>query len=144
LAFQRPGVPKGWPTTDAGHEAILAGDAYLRTTTLVGADSAIGFYERAASLEPGSSVAATRLARASVVALERGGQIAGYPGAAGLHHVNELIDRALAADSSAEGWTTRAMLARVQDPVRFTGAWMLTFARSASIRGTRTRSTNTA
>jgi hypothetical protein len=56
-----PGVPRGWPTTDAGHEAILAGDAYLRTTTRVGADSAILFYERALAAEPTSSVAAARL-----------------------------------------------------------------------------------
>lgn len=117
-----PGVPKGWPATDAGHEAILAGDAYLRTTTRAGADSAIVFYERAVSLEPESSVALARLARASVVTLERGGEIAGYPGAAGLRRVDDLIARALAADSSAEGWTTKAMLARLTDPVRFSGA----------------------
>jgi tetratricopeptide (TPR) repeat protein len=57
-----------------------------------------------------------------VTTLERGGEIAGYPGNAGLRRVNELIGRALAADSTAEGWTIRAMLARVVDPVRFAGA----------------------
>jgi tetratricopeptide (TPR) repeat protein len=36
--------------------------------------------------------------------------------------VNELVARAISSDSTAEGWTTRAMLARVVDPVRFAGA----------------------
>jgi len=117
-----PRMPKGWPTTDAGHEAILAGDAYLRTTTRVGSDSAIGFYERALALDPGSTVAAARLARASVTTLERGGEIPGYPGAAGPRRVDELIGRAVDSDTTSEAWTTKAMLARVMDPVRFKGA----------------------
>ena len=107
---------------DAGHDAILAGDAHMRSTTLAGADSALVFYERAMSLEPGSSIAATRVARASVTLLERGGQLPSYPGAAGPRRVNELVTRAFASDSSAEAWTIRAILARVVDPVRFAGA----------------------
>ncbi len=117
-----PPMPKGWPTSDEGHDAILAGDAYLRSTTRVGSDSAIVFYERALALDPGSTVAAARLARASVTSLERGGEIPGYPGAAGPRRVSELIGRAFPSDTSAEGWTIRAMLARVMDPIRFTGA----------------------
>lgn len=117
-----PPIPRGWPRGDAGHEAILAGDAHMRSTTRAGADSAMTFYERALSLEPGSSVAASRLARASVTLLERGGQLPGHPGSAGPRRVNELVTRALEMDSSAEGWTTRAMLARIVDPVRFAGA----------------------
>lgn len=117
-----PPIPGGWPRGDAGHNAILAGDAHMRSTTRAGADSAITFYERALSLEPGSSVAASRLARASVTLLERGGQLPGYPGSTGPRRVNELVARALSSDSTAEGWTARAMLARVVDPVRFAGA----------------------
>jgi tetratricopeptide (TPR) repeat protein/TolB-like protein len=117
-----PGMPKGWPVTDAAHAAILAGDAYLRVTTRAGSDSAIMFYEEALSREPGSTVAAARLARASVTVLERGGEIPGYPGAAGPRRVNDLVARALAGDSTAEAWTIRAMLARYMDPVRFVGA----------------------
>lgn len=117
-----PAMPGGWPTGDAAHDAILAGDAHMRSTTLAGADSAMTFYERALLQEPGSSIAAARLARASVTVLERGGQLSGYPGTAGHRRVNELVTRALSSDSSAAGWTIRAMLARVVDPVRFAGA----------------------
>jgi tetratricopeptide (TPR) repeat protein len=117
-----PPMPKGWPTTDAGHDGILAGDAYLRSTTRFGSDSAIFFYEQALAAEPGSSVAAARLARASVTTLERGGEIPGYPGAAGPRRVNDLIVRAFASDSGAEAWTIKALLARAMDPVRFEGA----------------------
>ena len=35
-----PPMPQGWPRTDEAHEAILAGDAHLRSPTLAGADSA--------------------------------------------------------------------------------------------------------
>jgi tetratricopeptide (TPR) repeat protein/TolB-like protein len=117
-----PGMPKGWPVTDAGHDAILAGDAHMRSATLSGADSAIVFYDQALAFEPISAVAAARLARASVTVLERGGAIPGFPGTAGPRRVNELIGRSLSADSTAEGWTVRAMLARAVDPVRFAGA----------------------
>jgi tetratricopeptide (TPR) repeat protein/TolB-like protein len=117
-----PPTPKGWPRTDEAHEAILAGDAHLRSPSKAAADSAVFYYDRALSLEPESGIAAARLARASVVLLERGGQLTGYPGAAGPRRVNELISRSLASDSTAEAWTIRAMLARVLDPVRFAGA----------------------
>jgi tetratricopeptide (TPR) repeat protein len=117
-----PPMQKGWPRTDAAHEAILAGDAHLRAPSKWAADSAVVHYERALNAEPGSSVAAARLARASVIVLERGGSIPGYPGGAGPRRVNELVSRALSSDSTAHGWTTRAMLARVVDPVRFAGA----------------------
>lgn len=117
-----PPMPRGWPKSDQGHEAILAGDAYLRSPTRAGADSALVFHERALSLEPGSSVAASRVARASVIVLERGGELAQYPGTSGPRRVNELVSRALSSDSTGEGWTIRAMLARVVDPVRFAGA----------------------
>jgi TolB-like protein/tetratricopeptide (TPR) repeat protein len=122
LGLARPAAPKGWPTTDAGHDAVLGGDAHMRSTTRAGADSARVFYERALSLEPHSSVAAARLARASVTLLERGGEIPGFPGSVAFRRVNELVGRALAADSLSEAWTTRAILARVVDPVRFAGA----------------------
>lgn len=117
-----PPMQKGWPKTDAAHEAILAGDAHLRSPSRAAADSAVFYYDRALNLEPGSSVAATRLARASVMLLERGGQLTAYPGGAGPRRVNDLVSRALAADSTSEAWTIRAMLARVVDPVRFAGA----------------------
>jgi tetratricopeptide (TPR) repeat protein len=117
-----PALPRGWPESDAAHDAILAGDTHLRSTTPAGADSAVTQYELALSLEPGSSVAASRLARASVTLLERGGELVRYPGTAGPRRVNELVARAISSDSTAEGWTTRAMLARVVDPVRFAGA----------------------
>jgi tetratricopeptide (TPR) repeat protein len=117
-----PRLPSGWPTTDAGHDAVLAGDAQMRSSTLAGSDSAIAFYERALALEPGSAIIAVRLAKASVTTLERGGEIPGYSGTAGPRRVNELIGRALSADSAAGGWTVRAMLARAIDPVRFAGA----------------------
>ena len=117
-----PPVPKGWPRGDAAHDAILAGDAYLRSPTRASADSAVYHYDKALSLEPGSTIAAARLARASVMLLERGGEIPGYPGGAGPRRINELVSRALSSDSTAEGWTIRAMLARVIDPVRFAGA----------------------
>ena len=115
-------MPKGWPKTDEAHGAILAGDAHLRSPSRNGADSALFYYDRALTLEPGSSVAASRLARASVIVLERGGELPGYPGGAGPRRVNELVSRSLASDSTGEGWTIRAMLARVIDPVRFAGS----------------------
>jgi tetratricopeptide (TPR) repeat protein len=117
-----PSMPKGWPRTDEGHAAILAGDSHLRSTTRAGADSAVLFYTQALALEPGSSIAAARLARASVTLLERGGEIPGYAGTSGPRRVNDLVSRSLNSDSTAEGWTIRAMLARVVDPVRFAGA----------------------
>ena len=117
-----PPTPKGWPRTDAAHAAVLAGDAHLRSPSRTATDSALFYYEQAFRLEPESSIAATRLARAIVLLLERGGQLAEYPGAAGPRRVNELVSRALASDSTAEGWTIRAMLARVVDPVRFAGS----------------------
>ena len=117
-----PPVPSGWPKSDAAHDAILAGDAHLRSPSRSSADSAVYYYDRALTLEPGSAVAASRLARASVNLLERGGEIPGYPGGAGPRRINELVSRALSSDSTAAGWTTRAMLARVIDPVRFAGA----------------------
>jgi tetratricopeptide (TPR) repeat protein len=117
-----PGMPKGWPVTDAGHEAVLAGDAFMRSVTRAGTDSALFYYDRALTLEPESPVAVARLARASVTLLERGGEIPGYPGTAGPQRVDSLVTRAFAADSGAEVWTIRAMLSRLMDPVRFTGA----------------------
>jgi tetratricopeptide (TPR) repeat protein len=117
-----PPMQKGWPRTDDAHEAILAGDAHLRAPSRWAADSAVVYYERALNAEPGSSVAAARLARASVMLLERGGTLPGFPGGAGPRRVNELVSRALSSDSTADGWTTRAILARVIDPVRFAGA----------------------
>jgi tetratricopeptide (TPR) repeat protein len=115
-------VPNGWPKNDAAHDAILAGDAHLRSPSRSAADSAVFYYDKALSIEPGSAVAAARLARGSVMLLERGGEIPSYPGGAGARHINELIARALSLDSAAEGWTIRAMLSRVIDPVRFAGA----------------------
>jgi tetratricopeptide (TPR) repeat protein len=122
LGLAAPPMQKGWPRSDEAHEAILAGDAHLRAPARWAADSAVVYYERALNAEPGSSVAAARLARASVMLLERGGTVPGYPGGAGPRRVNELVSRALSADSTADGWTTRAMLARAVDPVRFAGA----------------------
>ena len=123
LALKRaPAIPNGWPKSDAAHDAVLAGDAHLRAPSRFSADSAVFYYEKALTIEPGSSVTAARLARASVLVLERGGEIPGYPGGAGPRRINDLVSRALAADSTADGWTTRAMLARVIDPVRFAGA----------------------
>ena len=116
-----PGTPKGWPVTDEGHAALLAGDTHLRSS-FAGTDSAIFYYERGLDAEPGSSVAATRLARAYVMTLDRGREIPGFAGTAGPRRVNELLDRAFASDSSAEVWTIRGMLARTLDPVRFKGA----------------------
>ena len=117
-----PTLPQGWPTTDGGYDALLAGDAFMRTPTRTGLDSALFYYGRALTLEPASGMAAARLARASVEMLERGGEIPGYPGTAGQQRVNELIARAFAAESSSEVWTVKAMLSRVTDPVRFNGA----------------------
>lgn len=117
-----PALPRGWPRTDAGHDAILAGDSHLRSTTRAGADSAVTYYARALDLEPESSIAAARLARASVTVLERGGEVPGYAGTSGPRRVNDLVSRSLSGDSTAEAWTIRAMLARVVDPVRFAGA----------------------
>ena len=117
-----PSMPSGWPRSDAAHDAILAGDAHLRSPAKSAADSAVFYYDRALTLEPASVVAATRLARASVILLERGGEIPGYPGGAGPRRVNELVSRAISSDSTGQGWTIRAMLARVIDPVRFAGA----------------------
>ena len=117
-----PPMGKGWPKSDAGHDAILAGDAHLRSPTKWATDSAVYYYERAFDAEPGSSLAAARLARASAMLLERGGTLPGYPGGAGPRRVNELVSHALSSDSTANGWTTRAILARVVDPVRFAGA----------------------
>jgi tetratricopeptide (TPR) repeat protein/TolB-like protein len=117
-----PPLPNGWPTTDGGYDAILAGDAFMRSVTRAGADSGLFYYERALTLEPASSIAAARLARASVSLLERGGELRGYPGTAGLQRVNELLARAFGGDTTSEAWTIKAMLSRVTDPVRFNGA----------------------
>ena len=136
LGIPAPGLQRGWPTTDVGYDELLAGDAHMRTPAGAALDSAIGAYERALAVEPRSSLAVAprvlqngrssvvllRLARASVTTLERGGQIRGYPGASGLRRVNELVDKSFTLDSTPEAWTIRAMLARVIDPVRFTGA----------------------
>ncbi|HEX9564360.1 MAG TPA: hypothetical protein VF981_10335, partial [Gemmatimonadaceae bacterium] len=120
-ALSLPGAPVpplGWPTDAAAYEAIIAGDVYLRSPTRAGADSAAVAYLRARELAPGSSVAASRLARAYLAARERGGEE--RVGAAGLL---ALISEALQTDSLlSEAWTVRAMIARVQDPVRFEGA----------------------
>ncbi|HWP71760.1 MAG TPA: hypothetical protein VNM36_11680, partial [Gemmatimonadaceae bacterium] len=104
------------------YDELLAGDAQMHTPAGAALDSAIAAYERALAVEPRSSVVLLRLARASVTTLERGGQIPGYPGASGLRRVNELVDKSFTLDSTPEAWTIRAMLARVIDPVRFTGA----------------------
>jgi tetratricopeptide (TPR) repeat protein/TolB-like protein len=117
-----PAMEKGWPANDAAHAAILAGDALMRSPNRATTDSALMMYEEALEQEPGSAVAAARLARASVIVLERGGEIPGYPGAAGPRRVNDLVSQALEGDSTAEAWTIRAMLARYMDPVRFAGA----------------------
>lgn len=117
-----PSMPNGWPLTDGGYEALLAGDSFMRSLTRSGSDSALFYYGRALTLEPASSVAAVRLARASVVVLERGDEIPGYPGTAGPQRVNELIARSFANDTSSEAFTVRAMLSRITDPVRFNGA----------------------
>lgn len=117
-----PPMEKGWPVTDVAHAAILAGDAFMRAPNRAGADSAVIMYEHALAQEPGSPIAASRLARASATVLEHGGELPGYPGAAGPRHVNDLVGRALEGDSTAEAWTVRAMLARYMDPVRFAGA----------------------
>jgi tetratricopeptide (TPR) repeat protein len=117
-----PATPKGWPTTAAGHDAILAGDAFMRSVTRAGADSALVYYERALALEPASAMAASRLARASVTVIERGGELTEYPGAAAHQRINELLTRVFISDSSSEAWTIKAMLSRVIDPIRFDGA----------------------
>jgi tetratricopeptide (TPR) repeat protein/TolB-like protein len=117
-----PEMPNGWPTTDGGYDALLAGDAFMRSPTRTGTDSALFYYGRALTLEPASSVAALRLARASVTILERGDEIPGYPGTAGPQRVNELIARSVASETSSEALTVKAMLSRVTDPVRFNGA----------------------
>jgi TolB-like protein len=117
-----PAAPKGWPTTSGGHDAILAGDAFMRSVTREGSDSALHYYTRAVTLEPASSVAALRLAKASVALMERGGELPGYPGVAGQQRINELLKRAFTPESSSEAWTIKAMLSRVIDPVRFNGA----------------------
>ena len=122
LGIPVPVVQKAWPTTDVGYDELLAGDAQMRTPAGAALDSAIAAYERALTVEPRSSAVLLRLARASVTTLERGGQIPGYPGASGLRRVNELVDKSFTLDSTPEAWTIRAMLARVIDPVRFTGA----------------------
>jgi len=117
-----PGTPRGWPATDVGHAAVLAGDTYLRAPGVAGTDSAIFYYERALKEDPAASVAAVKLARAYAMTLDRGGEIPGYAGTAGPRRVNEILDRAFASDSSSEVWTIRGMLARAIDPVRFKGA----------------------
>jgi Tfp pilus assembly protein PilF len=113
----------GWPTTDVAHDAILAGDVYLRSTTRAGADSAMVMYELALDREPQSPVAAARLARAYMTILQRGGAIPQFAGVAGTNRIFGLTTQALAADSTlADAWTVRAMLARLLDPVGFEGA----------------------
>lgn len=123
LEGRTPAPPAGWPSSDEAYASIVAGDTYLRSTTLAGADSAATAYERAVELAPTSPVAASRLAKAYVTMLQRGGEVRGLPGVSGTNRIFGLTTQALALDSaSAEAWTVRATLARVLDPVRFEGA----------------------
>lgn len=123
LAGRVPAPESGWPSSDEAYAAVVAGDTYLRSNTLAGADSAATVYERAFQLASTSPVAASRLAKAYVAMLERGGEVRGLPGVAGTNRIFGLTTQALALDSTAaEAWTVRARLARVLDPVRFEGA----------------------
>jgi tetratricopeptide (TPR) repeat protein len=117
-----PAKPAGWPEDQQAHDALLAGDAQLRSSSHAGADSALAMYDRAATLVPASPLIAARMATASAMILERGGEIPGYTGEDGPRRVLELAARAMAVDSASEPWTARAILARVVDPLRFSGA----------------------
>jgi TolB-like protein len=109
---------------DLAYDELAAGDFALLSEWF-NVDSARVHYERALTLDPRSGVAAARVARVYALILEREGRIPRYSGDAALNRIFALTGQALARDSvsaGAEAWTARAMLARLRDPVRFTGA----------------------
>jgi hypothetical protein len=70
-----PPLPTGWPSNEAAHDALIAGDAHLRGTTAAAADSAYRHYQRARQADAASPIMATRLALAAAAIAERGGTI---------------------------------------------------------------------
>jgi tetratricopeptide (TPR) repeat protein/TolB-like protein len=108
---------------DEAYDALVMGDYHLMVSTVAAADSARLQYERALRLDPGSTEAALRLARAIVVLLERGGRVPNQTPTTAMNHAATLTTQALRADSTlGDAWTIRAMVARLRDPVRFDGA----------------------
>ena len=113
-----PGVPTG-----AAFDALARGDYFLASHDAVATDSARAAFERALAAQPKSTRAMERLARAYAVALERGASTGSLSRAMALREATALIDRAIEADASfSDAWTTRALLQRASDPVRFAGA----------------------
>jgi tetratricopeptide (TPR) repeat protein len=118
-----PPLPAGWPTDDAAHEALIAGDALLRSSSTGAADSAYRRFQRVRTIDPSSAVAATRLALAAALLVDRGGAIPDAGATPAPEFARRLVSQAMAADStSPDAWTARAILARHLDPVAFDGA----------------------
>jgi tetratricopeptide (TPR) repeat protein len=122
-ATDAAGDISGWPRGDEAFEAMAAGDYAMLSPTVAGADSAVRAYEHAYELEPRAIAATTRLARAYVILLGRGGTPPELSSAQVIARVEELASQALRGDSNAStAWTVRAMAARLADPVAFKGA----------------------
>jgi len=117
-----PPPRSSWPANATAFELLAAGDRMVRFGTVAALDSAAAMYARALELEPRSAILFSRLARARVEAVDlNGGRRDGAVG--DTTTISSLIRRALALDSTrADAWTARAILSRVEDPVRFAGA----------------------
>jgi tetratricopeptide (TPR) repeat protein len=101
----------------------VAGDAFLRSATRAGADSAAAAYGQALVLAPALPLAAAHQARAMALGLERGGAAWSQGRGGTMGRAMDLVESALAGDSTlASAWTARAILSRLTDPVRFEGA----------------------
>ena len=118
LAARGPAAPKG-----TAYDALARGDYFLALHDAGAADSARAAFERALQADPGSARAMERLARAYAVAIERGETAGGLRSQMALREATSLIERVIRAEPAlSDAWTTRALLQRVEDPARFTGA----------------------
>ena len=105
------------------YDDVALGDYYLSQHDAWAPDSARRAYERALARDPRSAPLLARLARAYAASLERTGRAAPYSAPNALREATNLVNRALAADSTlADAWTARAVLDRVRDPGQYAGA----------------------
>ena len=107
----------------AMYDEVALGDYYMGQHDTWAPDSARRVYERALERDPKSAALLARLARSYALSLERTGRAAPYSAPNALREATNLVNRALAADSSSSAaWTARAVLDRIRDPGQYAGA----------------------
>jgi TolB-like protein len=110
-------------TDAATYDDVALGDYYMSQHDTWAPDSARRAYERALARDPRSAPLLARQARAYAASLDRTGRAAPYSAPNALREATNLVNRALAADSTlADAWTARAVLDRVRDPGQYAGA----------------------